>query len=98
MTIVQNPTRGKCITQNCFDCLYDPKAAGTNRQQVTLCSVYECALRPFRPTSKAPIPVSVLKYYGLTGAEYRFYRSPKAAKGGFKEGNPAEEYQSKGAE
>ena len=97
MTIVKNPTRGKCITQACFDCIYDSSAAGTNRQQVTLCTVYACALRPFRPTTKSPIPESVLDYYNVIGVERAFYRSPDAAKRGFKEGNPAEEYQGKGA-
>ncbi len=97
MTVLENPTRGKCITQNCFDCIYDKSVAGTNRQQVTLCSVYQCALRPFRPSTKQIIPESVLNYYGITGDERAFYRSPSAAKRGFKEGNPVEEYQHKAA-
>jgi len=91
MTNDKYPTRGKCITQNCFDCIYDKSAAGTNRQQVALCSVYDCALRPFRPSTKNIIPEKVLDYYGITGAEFAFYRSPSAAKQGFVEGNPVEE-------
>ena len=96
MTARKKLTRSKAITQNCFDCLYDPAAAGTNRQQVTLCSVYDCALRPFRPTTKRPIPESVLDYYGITGAKRRFYRSPEAAFRGFLEGNPEELHAARG--
>ena len=83
-------TRTRAITQNCYDCNYDSEAAGTNRQQVTLCSVYACALRPFRPTTNSPIPESVLDYYGIEGAERAFYRCPEAAKRGFVEGNSLE--------
>ena len=89
-------TRSKAITKHCFDCIYDPKAAGTNRQQVTLCSVYSCPLYPFRPTTKSLIPESVLDYYDVTGAERAYFRSPDAAKRGFVEGKPAEEYHGKG--
>jgi hypothetical protein len=52
---VRKLTRAKAIHQNCFDCIYDPAAAGTNRQQVTLYSV--------RPTTDS-IPASVYEYYG----------------------------------
>ena len=90
MTNDKTPTRGKCIIQNCFDCIYDKSAAGTNRQQVALCSVYNCALRPFRPSTKSIIPEKVLDYYGITGAERALYRSPSAAKRGFVEGNAVE--------
>ena len=89
-------TRAKAITQHCFDCVYDPRAAGTNRQQVTLCSVQSCPLYPYRPTTKSLIPESVLDYYDVTGAERAYFRSPSAEKRGFVEGIPAKQYQGKG--
>ena len=51
------------INAKCFDCIYDPAAAGTRRQQVTLCSCYSCPLWECRPATKAPIPQNVLDYY-----------------------------------
>jgi hypothetical protein len=53
------------IDGKCFDCTYDPAAAGTKRVQITLCSCTGCPLWPHRPQTKAPIPDSVLKYYGI---------------------------------
>jgi hypothetical protein len=91
-------TRSKAITKHCFECIYDQEAAGTNRQQVTLCSVRSCALYPYRPTTKALIPESVLDYYDISGAERAYFRSPKAAKRGFVEGIPADEGLGKGGE
>ena len=70
MTIMNRPSLRKCIDQNCKSCIYDPKTAGTWRQQVTLCSVTDCALYPVRPVTKSPIPENVLKYYGMTGSEF----------------------------
>lgn len=58
-------TRQRAIDANCRACVYDPAAAGTWRQQVTLCAVTSCALYPFRPTTKAKIPERVLRYYGV---------------------------------
>jgi hypothetical protein len=81
-------TRSKAITKHCFECIYDQEAAGTNRQQVTLCSVRSCPLYPFRPTTKSLIPESVLTYYQVTGAERAYFRSPDAVKRGFVEGKP----------
>ena len=69
MTIKKRPSLRKCINDNCKTCVYDPKAAGTWRQQVTLCMVMSCDLFPVRPVTKAPIPESVLKYYGVTEPE-----------------------------
>ena len=61
----------KAINQHCKDCIYDNLAAGTWRQQVTLCSVPTCALFSVRPKTTYPIPESVLSYYGvnLTGSK-----------------------------
>jgi hypothetical protein len=69
MTIDKRPSLRKCIDAHCNTCIYDPQAAGTWRQQVTLCSVTGCALYPVRPITKAPIPESTFDYYGVTGPE-----------------------------
>ena len=61
----------KRINQNCKDCIYDPYAAGTWRQQVTLCAVKECSLYPVRPITQSPIPKPVLDYYQVSDEEYR---------------------------
>ena len=61
----------KAINQNCKSCAYDDLAAGTWRQQVTLCSVKSCALYDVRPKSTRPIPESVLSYYGVGLGEYQ---------------------------
>lgn len=55
----------KAIDEKCRSCVYDDLAAGTWRQQTTLCSVTSCALWPYRPRTKAKIPDSVLRYYGI---------------------------------
>ena len=55
----------KRINQNCKDCIYDPYAAGTWRQKVTLCSVKTCEFHDVRPKTSYPIPNSVLTFYGV---------------------------------
>ena len=85
MTIKNRPSPRKCINQNCKICIYDPKAAGTWRQQVTLCTVTNCALYPVRPVTKAPIPESVLNYYGVTEAEIAICGPIRPREGGFDE-------------
>ena len=42
----------KLINQNCKDCIYDPLAGGTWRQQVEQCPCKVCALYPVRPVAK----------------------------------------------
>jgi len=64
-------TRQKAIDANCKDCIYDPLAAGTWRQQVALCSVCTCPLRPYRPMPTGTIPDSVYAYYSVSTAERR---------------------------
>ena len=61
----------KAINDHCRQCIYDNLAAGTWKQQVTLCSVYSCALYDVRPQTTSTIPVSVLSYYGVNLAEYQ---------------------------
>ena len=38
----------KAINEHCKECIFDPLAGGTWRQQVTLCTVSECPLYPVR--------------------------------------------------
>ncbi len=46
-----------CIDQNCKECIYDRLAAGTWRQQVTLCAIKKCPLWEVRPKSATlPLP------------------------------------------
>ena len=59
----------KRINLNCKDCIYDCKAPGTWRQQVTLCSVYSCELWDVRPTTPKRIPESILNYFGINSLE-----------------------------
>ena len=51
------------INEKCFSCVYDSAAAGTRRVQTTLCTCFDCPLWELRPTTKAQIPESVLRYY-----------------------------------
>ena len=73
MTVTKKPGLRKSVDDKCKMCIYDPKAAGTWRQQVTLCSVTICPLYPVRPVTKSPIPIRVLKYYSVPKSEYAFY-------------------------
>ena len=53
------------VNDACKQCVYDPCAAGTWKQQVTLCSVVTCPLWEVRPKTTAAIPESVLNWYGV---------------------------------
>lgn len=75
----------KAVDENCRSCTYDSSAPGSWLQQVTLCSVTSCALHPVRPTTKKPIPDSVLNFYGITGPEREFYGLKRGLKGRFSE-------------
>ncbi len=59
------PSLRAAINAKCKSCIFDPLAMGNWRQQVTLCSVRLCPLWEVRPVSRAPIPDSVLSYYGV---------------------------------
>lgn len=72
MKIKQSRSLRKIIDRHCKTCIYDPKAAGTWKQQVSLCTVTTCALYSARPVTKAPIPESVFDYYGVVEAESAF--------------------------
>ena len=85
MTVNKRTSMRKCINDNCKNCIYDPGAAGTWRQQVTLCTVTSCALYPVRPVTKASIPASVLKYYGVTDLKIGISGSIQPQEGRFNE-------------
>ena len=66
----------KRINQHCKSCVYDSLAAGTWRQQVTLCSVKSCEFHDVRPKTGYPIPESVLTYYGVENDQYQGKEKP----------------------
>jgi hypothetical protein len=43
------PTRGEAIAAKCRDCLYDDRASGTWRHQVSACHLTDCPLWRVRP-------------------------------------------------
>ena len=92
----KKPNLRKCVNEKCRSCIFDPQAAGTWRQQVTLCSVKNCALYPVRPVTKAPIPESVLDYYSVTGAERVIYRRSRPPEGPVSERNQSDKCPSEG--
>ena len=95
--MTKKPSLRKCIDDNCIACIYDSGAAGTWRQQVTLCPIKgNCALYPVRPVSKAPIPEHVLDYYQVTGAERAFFRLSRPPEGPVTEHNEPEVCPSEG--
>ncbi|MDA9568286.1 hypothetical protein N9S37_03655 [Gammaproteobacteria bacterium] len=55
----------KPVDEKCKDCIYDPTAAGTWRQQVFLCSANSCPLWRIRAKPTSPIPESTLRWYGV---------------------------------
>lgn len=44
-------TRQAAINAKCRDCIHDPLAGGTWRQQVEACTCIACPLFPYRPVS-----------------------------------------------
>ena len=64
----------KRINQNCEGCIYDPYAAGTWRQQTTLCPAINCSFHEVRPVTESEIPVAVLDYYQVSEGEYQQIR------------------------
>lgn len=42
----------KAINLKCRECIYDPMAEGTWRQQISACTSPDCPLYPHRPTSQ----------------------------------------------
>ena len=98
MDVKRNQSLRNAIDAHCRDCTYDSGAAGTWRQQVTLCSVKDnCALYPVRPVTKAPIPESVLDYYQVKGAERAFFRLSRPLEAPVTEHYESEECASEGS-
>lgn len=58
------------IDTMCKRCIYDPNAAGSWRQQVTICTSFDCPLYSVRPRSGTPIRVSLLDSYGLKMVDF----------------------------
>ena len=62
------------INKNCKSCIYDSYAAGTWRQQTTLCPAINCSFHEVRPVTESEIPVAVLDYYHVSEGEYQKIR------------------------
>ena len=58
------------IDQHCKTCIYDSSAAGSWRQQVSLCSVKTYEFHDVRPKTSFPIPDSVLTFYGVNSTSF----------------------------
>lgn len=58
------------INHHCKQCIVDPCSPGNWRQQVTLCSVENCALWNVRPRTTAAIPESALRWYGAEKGDF----------------------------
>lgn len=63
----------KRIDAMCKGCIYDPLAAGTWRQQTSLCRATSCPLWNVRPTSYRAIPEAVFDYYGVPKDERELF-------------------------
>lgn len=92
MKIEKRLSLRKRIDEKCKTCTYDRKAAGTWRQQVTLCPIADCALYSVRPTTNAPIPDSVLHYYLVADAGRARYARSRHQEGLLSEHNEGIEY------
>ena len=71
----------RAIDAKCRSCIYDEANVGSWLVQVTLCSCRDCPLYEVRPVTKSPIAAGTLKAYGVTAAEFAFYRQPRTREG-----------------
>ena len=92
MTVTKKYSLRQAINDNCRTCIFDSAAAGTWRQQVTLCSVTSCHIYPVRPVTKSAIPETVLDYYLITGPERDRYALKNTQEGPFTEHKSNGEY------
>jgi hypothetical protein len=53
------------VNDACKQCVYDHCAAGTWKQQVSLCSAVSCPLWNVRPKTISAMPEKVLRWYGV---------------------------------
>ena len=97
MSIRKPQSLRKAIDSHCRDCSYDPEAAGTWRQQISICPVKKCALHSCRPVTKAAIPESVLDYFQVKGAERVFFGLSRPLEGPVSEHSESEECPSEGS-
>lgn len=81
MTVPKKYSLRKAINDKCRSCVYDKANVGSWLVQVTLCSCMDCPLYAVRPVSKSPIAEGTLREYGVTGAEFEFYRQPGTREG-----------------
>lgn len=84
---MNKPGLRQSINDMCKSCIYDSRAAGNWKQQVTICTSFECPLYPVRPVSREPIPLSVIVWYGLDlavfqGQDVRFTSEATPGQGG----------------
>lgn len=49
-------TRNQAIAAKCRECIHDPQAAGTWREQVAVCGCTDCPLWRFRPLPRHAPP------------------------------------------
>ena len=61
----------KRVDKKCKDCIYDPTASGTWRQQVALCTAKSCPLWDVRAKPTSLIPESTSRWYGVDLAEFQ---------------------------
>lgn len=47
-------TRSQAIAAKCRQCIHDPRAAGTWREQVAICACLDCPLWRYRPLPRNP--------------------------------------------
>ena len=93
MNLAKRSSLRAAINNKCRSCIFDEENVGSWLVQVTLCSCKDCPLYSVRPVTKSPISEGTLKAYGVTGAEFEFYRQPDPREGPLAEETPAEEPQ-----
>ena len=91
MTVSKKYSLRQAINDKCRSCVYDEANVGSWLVQVTLCSCKGCPLYEVRPVSKSPIAEGTLKEYGVTGAEFAFYRQLGPQEGHLTQKTPVEE-------
>ncbi len=92
MTLPKKYSLRQAINDKCRSCVYDEANVGSWLVQVTLCNCKGCPLFDVRPVTKSPISVGTLKEYGVTGAEFAFYRQLDPQEGHLTEKTLGEEY------
>ena len=88
MTVPKKYSLRQAINDKCRSCVYDEANIGSWLVQVTLCSCRDCPLYEVRPVSKSPIAEGTLKAYGVTGADFAFYRQPRTREGAIAQKTP----------